>query len=167
MKEYRVKVLGLDCPNCTAKLERALANSKLLQNVSLSFVTKTLVYSLNNEEDYNSSIDEIKRIINKVEPDAYLDQGNSNNDEHEHHHEGECCHEHHHEHHHEGECCHEHHHEHHHERSCCHEHHNHSHNHHEGNKKTDIILMSISILLLVIGIILENINLSLIQILFV
>jgi len=160
MKEYRVKVLGLDCPNCTAKLERALANSKLLQNVSLSFVTKTLVYSLNNEEDYNSSIDEIKRIINKVEPDAYLDQGNSNNDEHEHHHEGECCHEHHHEHHHEGECCHEHHHEHHHERSCCHEHHNHSHNHHEGNKKTDIILMSISILLLVIGIILENINLS-------
>ena len=57
-------------------------------------------------------------------------------EEHEHHHEGECCG--HHEHHHEGECCG--HHEHHHEGECCghHEHHHegeccgHHEHHHEG-----------------------------------
>ncbi len=47
--------------------------------------------------------------------------------DHEHHHDGECCH-HDHEHHHDGECCH-HDHEHHHEGECCH--HDHEH-HHEG-----------------------------------
>ncbi len=48
-------------------------------------------------------------------------------EEHEHHHDGECCH-HDHEHYHDGECCH-HDHEHHHDGECCH--HDHEH-HHDG-----------------------------------
>ncbi|RKI28043.1 GTP-binding protein [bacterium 1xD8-6] len=68
-------------------------------------------------------------------------------EEHEHHHDGECCHGHHHhdgehhhehhhdeEHHHDGECCHGHHHdeEHHHDGECCHGHHHDEEHHHDG-----------------------------------
>ena len=33
MKEYKFIIEGLDCPNCSAKLERAIANSKLFNDV--------------------------------------------------------------------------------------------------------------------------------------
>ena len=123
MKEYKFNIGGLDCPNCSAKLERAIAGSKLFSDVSLSFVNKTLV--LHSEEDYECVVSEINKIINKVEPDAYI----NNEDEH-HHHE----HEHHHEH---CEC-------------------GHHHEHHEENNKINIIMMVLSIVLLVIGLVVDN-----------
>ena len=140
MKEYKFNIGGLDCPNCSAKFERAIAGSKLFSDVSLSFVNKTLV--LYSEEDYECVVSEINKIINKVEPDAYI------NNEHEHHHHE---HEHHHEH---CECGHhhEHHHDHHHEHCEC----NHHHDHHEENNKFDIIMMVLSILVLVIGLIIDK-----------
>ena len=79
MNEYKFNIGGLDCPNCSAKLERAIAGSKLFSDVSLSFVNKTLV--LYSEEDYECVVSEINKIINKVEPDAYI----NNEDEHHHH----------------------------------------------------------------------------------
>lgn len=73
-------------------------------------------------------------------------------EEHEHHHDGECCHGHHHgedghEHHHDGECCHGHHHdedghEHHHDGGeCCHGHHH----GHEGHHHADDVFTSMGI----------------------
>ena len=77
-------------------------------------------------------------------------------EEHEHHHDGECCHGHHHhdgehhhehhhdeEHHHDGECCHGHHHdeEHHHDGECCHGHHH----GHEGHHHADDVFTSMGI----------------------
>ena len=140
MNEYKFNIGGLDCPNCSAKFERAIAGSKLFSDVSLSFVNKTLV--LYSEEDYECVVIEINKIINKVEPDAFIV------DEHEHHHH------HHHEHHHEHCECghhHDHHHDHHHEHCEC----NH-HKHHEENNKINIIMMVLSIVLLVIGLIIDN-----------
>ena len=60
MKEYKFIIEGLDCPNCSAKLERAIANSKLFNEVSLSFVNKTLVFK--SEEDYDCVVNEINKI---------------------------------------------------------------------------------------------------------
>ena len=62
MNEYKFNIGGLDCPNCSAKLERAIANSKLFNEVSLSFVNKTLVFK--SEEDYDCVVNEINKIIN-------------------------------------------------------------------------------------------------------
>lgn len=140
MKEYRLKILGLDCPNCAAKLERALANNKLLKDVTISFVTKTLSFVLENENKYDYAIVMINKIINKVEPDAYLEINkkehiNMNN-------EGGCS-------------CGNHHDE---EVACSFEHqnHHHEHNHNQDSKKKNIILMIISVALLIIGLIIEN-----------
>lgn len=153
MKEYKVKILGLDCPNCAAKLERALANNKYLNNVSLSFVTKTLSFNTDDSISFDNALIIINKIINKVEPDAYIEETDSESHSQNHYHhedEEECCCGHHHGHHHheEEECCSLHHHEH-----CdCHSHH---HEHNKSNKKKDIILMTLSIFFLVIGLISE------------
>jgi len=147
MKEYKIKILGLDCPNCAAKLERALANNKYLNNVSLSFVTKTLSFIVDDNISFENALIIINKIINKVEPDAYIEETDSESHNHSHHHNCSCHHEHHH--HEEGECCSLHHHD---EHCDCY---SHPHEHNKSNKKKDIILMTLSILFLVIGIISE------------
>ena len=151
MNEYKIKIGGLDCPNCTAKLERGIKNNKYFFDVSLSFVNKLLI--LKSELSLEEVKHELNKIINKVEPDAYIDEDDNKHHEHEHHnheHKDCCCnHDHHHEHHHhhgeecechhdheEGCCLHEHHHEH---KDCCsHEHHEHKHSHKNDNKKLEI-----------------------------
>ena len=86
MKEYKVKILGLDCPNCAAKLERALANNKYLNNVSLSFVTKILSFNTDDSISFDNALIIINKIINKVEPDAYIEETDSESHSQNHYH---------------------------------------------------------------------------------
>ena len=163
MNEYKIKIGGLDCPNCTAKLERGIKNNKNFVDVSLSFVNKLLI--LKSELSLEEVKHELNKIINKVEPDAYIDEDDNKHYEHEHHnheHKDCCCsYEHHHgeececHHDHEEGCfLHEHHHEH---KDCCsHEHHEHKHSHKNDNKKLEIILMAVSIIILIIGLLLNK-----------
>ncbi len=127
MKEYKKKIYGLDCPNCALKLENALNKGEYLKDVTISFVSNTLTFHA-KEENYDLAIEEINKIIAKVEEDAYLsDKENYEHNHHEHHH------------------------------SCSCEHHDlHEHKVEKENKKINIILMSLSIILLVVGIILDN-----------
>lgn len=145
MKEYKIKILGLDCPNCAAKLERALANNKYLNNVSLSFVTKSLSFNIDDSISFENAIMIIKRIINKVEPDAYIADSDSKSHSTPHHHSCSC----HHEHHGDEGCCSRNHHE---EHCDCHSHH---HIHNKNNRKEKIMLMILSIIILIIGLISE------------
>lgn len=154
MNEYKIKIGGLDCPNCTAKLERGIKNNKNFIDVSLSFVNKLLI--LKSELSLEEVKHELNKIINKVEPDAYIDEDDNKYHEHEHHnheHKDCCCpYEHHHGE--ECECHHEHHHEH---KDCCsYEHHEHKHSHKNDNKKLEIILMAVSIIILIIGLLLNK-----------
>ena len=112
MNEYKIKIGGLDCPNCTAKLERGIKENKNFFDVSLSFVNKLLI--LKSELSLEEVKHELNKIINKVEPDAYIEEKEHHHKYHHHEHQDCCSHEHHH--HHEEECgCH---HEHDHECSC-------------------------------------------------
>ena len=60
MREYKFIISGLDCPNCSAKLERALEKSKILKEVNLTFLTKTL--SLKSSEN----IEEVKKKLKEL-----------------------------------------------------------------------------------------------------
>ena len=141
MNKYKFYIYGLDCPNCCAKLERALNKSNILENVNLSFVANTL--TLESPFNENKVKEEINKIINDVEPEAYIE------DVEHHHHEEKCfCehhghhHEHHHEHHHDDECC------------CCHQHS--EHHHKNSDIKKEYIFISLSVLLLIVGLITEK-----------
>ena len=154
MNEYKIKIGGLDCPNCTAKLERGIKENKNFFDVSLSFVNKLLI--LKSELSIEEVKHELNKIINKVEPDAYIEEKEHHHKHHHHEHQDCCCNHEHHEHHHEEKCeCHHHEHHHKHEEGCCsHEHHHHSHK--KENKKLEIILMAFSIIILIIGLLLES-----------
>ena len=154
MNEYKIKIGGLDCPNCTAKLERGIKENKNFFDVSLSFVNKLLI--LKSELSIEEVKHELNKIINKVEPDAFIEEKEHHHKHHHHEHQDCCCNHEHHEHHHEEKCeCHHHEHHHKHEEGCCsHEHHHHSHK--KENKKLEIILMAFSIIILIIGLLLES-----------
>lgn len=145
MNKYKFYIYGLDCPNCSAKLERALNKSNILENVNLSFVANTL--TLESQFNDNDVKEEINKIINDVEPEAYI------KDVERHHHEKKCfCehHGHHHEHHH------DHHHEHHHDDECCCGHQHSEHHHKNSDIKKEYIFISLSVLLLIVGLITEK-----------
>ena len=154
MNEYKIKIGGLDCPNCTAKLERGIKENKNFFDVSLSFVNKLLI--LKSELSIEEVKHELNKIINKVEPDAFIEEKEHHHKHHHHEHQDCCCNHEHHGHHHEEKCeCHHHEHHHKHEEGCCsHEHHHHSHK--KENKKLEIILMAFSIIILIIGFLLES-----------
>ena len=154
MNEYKIKIGGLDCPNCTAKLERGIKENKNFFDVSLSFVNKLLI--LKSELSIEEVKHELNKIINKVEPDAYIEEDEHHHEHHHHERQDCCCNHEHHGHHHEEKCeCHHHEHHHKHEEGCCsHEHHHHSHK--KENKKLEIILMAFSIIILIIGLLLES-----------
>ena len=43
--ENKVKITGLDCPNCARKLEETLNKNKELNNVRVNFTTKKNCYN--------------------------------------------------------------------------------------------------------------------------
>ena len=148
MSTHKLSITGIDCANCAANLERHIAKIDGLSNVSINFMGEKLIFDCDDAK-YDEMIGKIKAVIDKVEPDAVLGNGQKPRQTKEHHHEhnhehGESCscghehnhshddddaekcgcdHEHHHEHGEECGCGHDHHHEHGEECGCGHDHH--------------------------------------------
>ena len=147
--KYKLKLSGLDCANCTQKIEDRLNQESDIQDCIISFANGIMIFHSDNEH----ILEKISNIISQMEPDVQIQNMNKsqtdnhyhNQEEcqcgHEHHHEDDKCHcghEHHHEHS-ECHCEHEHHHyedeechcghEHHHEDDKCHCGHEHHHHH--------------------------------------
>lgn len=119
--KYKYRLTGLDCANCTQKIEDRLNREKDIEDCIISFANGMM--SFNSE---NPKIDEkIRQIIHDMEPDVHIE-----NMDHDHHSSCQSHHEHHHEHHYDHHCScesdHVHHHEHHHHCSCgCEDEHDH------------------------------------------
>lgn len=60
------KLQDLDCANCAAKMERAIAKIKGVNEVSVSFIAQKMILNIESEE----IMDEVLRVIRKVEPDC-------------------------------------------------------------------------------------------------
>ncbi|SDC16006.1 heavy metal translocating P-type ATPase [Geotoga petraea] len=80
MPKQIIKLDGLDCANCATKIEENIKNIDTVKNANLNFVTKTVTVESENDE-----LDEIKKIVNKYEPDVKVyrkeDKIKSNNKE--------------------------------------------------------------------------------------
>lgn len=66
MTKYKYNINNLDCANCARKIEEMLNNRKDMNNVVVNFNTSKLSY----ESDKDISINELNKIIKKVEPSA-------------------------------------------------------------------------------------------------
>lgn len=66
-----VTIQNLDCANCAAKLERAIAKIDGIKAVSLSFMAQKLVLDI-DESNYTSIVENIINIALKIEPDCKI-----------------------------------------------------------------------------------------------
>lgn len=73
MKNYKFKIKGLDCANCANELESELSKLDLINNVSISFMTEKLSFDC-KEENVDESLEEIKKVIKKEEPDVSIEE---------------------------------------------------------------------------------------------
>ena len=66
------KLVDLDCANCAAKMERAIAELPEVKAVSVSFLKQKMSVELDDESIRDEVMDKIVNLIAKVEPDCEL-----------------------------------------------------------------------------------------------
>lgn len=113
-KTCRIRIEGIDCADCAAKLERKIAALDGLEDVSLSFMNGVLVYTCEEERETEAAAS-VQALVAREEPDARV----LPYDGHAHHHHEHGC-----------GCGHDH------ACSCGHGHdhgHDHSHEHHHSH----------------------------------
>lgn len=71
IKEYSVKILGLDCPNCAKSLEKALEKLENVNSVKIDFLHNKLSFATNF---YDKAIKNIVKTTKEIEPDAKIEE---------------------------------------------------------------------------------------------
>ena len=67
--EKSFRLIDLDCANCAAKMERAINKIKSVNKASVNFMMQKLVIDI-NDDIFDSVMDEVEKVIKKVEPDC-------------------------------------------------------------------------------------------------
>ena len=70
MKKFNLK--NLDCANCAAKIEENVAKIDCVNSVSVNFLTTTMKIDF-DENRSDEIIENIRKIIKKLEPDTVLE----------------------------------------------------------------------------------------------
>ncbi|MBO6263681.1 MAG: cation transporter [Clostridia bacterium] len=65
------KLEDLDCANCAAKMERAIAGIEGVREVSVSFMTQKLTIDADDEK-FEEIMDKAEKLCKKVEPDCRI-----------------------------------------------------------------------------------------------
>ena len=65
------KLMDLDCANCAAKMESAIAKLPGVEHVVVNFMTQKLTLEA-ADADFDRIVDEVDKTIRKVEPDCTL-----------------------------------------------------------------------------------------------
>ncbi|MBU3143564.1 cadmium-translocating P-type ATPase [Clostridium sp. CF012] len=63
---------GLDCANCTVKIETNVQKINGVKSASVDFVSKKLFLEVNNKDGLPGIIEEVKVIVKKIEPDVVV-----------------------------------------------------------------------------------------------
>ena len=66
------KLEDLDCANCAAKMERAIAELPEVKAVNVSFLKQKMSVELDDESIRDEVMEKIVKLIAKVEPDCEL-----------------------------------------------------------------------------------------------
>ncbi len=96
--EYKYKLSGLDCANCTQKIEDRLNQEEHIENCTISFATGIMIF--NSEQDGIEK--RVSEIISQMEPEVTMQNMSCNCQNHDHshvhqHHDDDCdCGHHHH-----------------------------------------------------------------------
>lgn len=67
----RFKLNNLGCANCVAKMETAIAKIDGVNNVTLNFMTQSMILDANGDL-FDKILDESVKICKRIEPDFVL-----------------------------------------------------------------------------------------------
>ena len=65
------KLVDLDCANCAAKMERAIAQLDGVQNVTVSFLAQKLTLEADDAR-FDEVVRKMVKCVKKVEPDCEI-----------------------------------------------------------------------------------------------
>lgn len=65
------KLMDLDCANCAAKMENAIARLPGVKGVTVNFMTQKLILEA-DDADFDRVLDETEKAMRRVEPDCTL-----------------------------------------------------------------------------------------------
>lgn len=65
------KLIDLDCANCAAKMENAIAKIEGVESATVSFMTQKLTITA-NESNFDSIMKQAVKICKKIEPDCKI-----------------------------------------------------------------------------------------------
>lgn len=89
-KETILSIVGLDCPNCAAKVERKIGEMPEIIEATIDFLGEKL-FITTEEENRNSLIEKIQEVVDKVEEGVIVSERKIRGMQHSHKHEEHCC----------------------------------------------------------------------------
>ena len=89
-KETILSIVGLDCPNCAAKVERKIGEMPEIIEATIDFLGEKL-FITTEEENKNSLIGKIQEVVDKVEEGVIVSERKIRGMQHSHKHEEHCC----------------------------------------------------------------------------
>nr|WP_315048324.1 heavy metal translocating P-type ATPase [uncultured Leptotrichia sp.] len=89
-KETILSIVGLDCPNCAAKVERKIGEMPEIMGATVDFLGEKL-FITTEEENKNSLIVKIQEVVDKVEEGVVVSERKSSRMNDSHIHEEYCC----------------------------------------------------------------------------
>lgn len=90
MKQIELELNGLNCAGCAGKIEKLSREIDGVDTANLDFVSKKLKININKDDKATTITNEIKKIINKLEPDVLVIDKTEDHDH------DDCGHDHHH-----------------------------------------------------------------------
>lgn len=66
-----IKLEDLDCANCAAKLERAVAALDGVSSVQVNFMSQKMILDAADDQ-YDSILEQAKKVAKKVDPDITI-----------------------------------------------------------------------------------------------
>ncbi|MCH3963079.1 MAG: cadmium-translocating P-type ATPase [Clostridium sp.] len=72
LKKWVFILEGLDCAHCAAKIEDKVNNMPEIKGASLDFLSKKLKFEIYDESRIERTIETIKSIVNKIEPEVKI-----------------------------------------------------------------------------------------------
>ena len=70
--KYKIKLKGLCCANCAAKIEEKVSKLKGVESANVSFITEKMVICA-DETVFSEIKDNIEKIVHKIEPDVEIE----------------------------------------------------------------------------------------------
>ena len=87
-KTFKLTLLGLDCANCANKIEDRVNRLQFVEEATLNFSTSQLTVLIKESHLKLETIQEIKKIVNQLEPDVTVKENVSGEVVHK----NQCCH---------------------------------------------------------------------------